>query len=69
MGVNRRRNRRQPRRSERRISVRAVRRDPIDFRKLSRALLALAQAEVEAEEEARRGEQGEDHKEPDGERA
>lgn len=48
MGVNRRR-RRQPRRSERRISVRAVRRDPIDLRKLSRALLAIAQAEAEAQ--------------------
>ncbi len=69
MGVNRRRNRRQPRRSERRISVRAVRRDPIDLRKLSRALLALAQAEVEAEAEARRlAEEGESREEPKSER-
>ena len=37
---------------ERRISVRAVRRDPPDLKKLSRALiaLALAQAEKEAQE-------------------
>jgi hypothetical protein len=69
MGVNRRRNRRQPRRSERRISVRAVRRDPIDLRKLSRALLALAQAEVEAEAEARqRDERQEASEEPNSER-
>lgn len=33
----------------RRISVRGVRRDPVDVRKLSRALIALAQAQAEAD--------------------
>lgn len=44
---------RQPK-SERRLSVRSVRRDPIDARKLARALLAIAaaaQAEKEAEQQ------------------
>ncbi len=35
--------------SERHISLRAVRRDPPDLKKLSRALITLALAEVEAE--------------------
>ena len=48
MSVGRRGQRPKPNR-ERRISVRAVRRDPPDLHKLSRALLALAQAEAEAE--------------------
>jgi hypothetical protein len=34
---------------DRHISVRAVRRDPPDLRKLSRALIALAVAEAEAQ--------------------
>jgi hypothetical protein len=38
----------QGRSRRRNISVRAVRRDPPDLRKLSRALIALAQAEAEA---------------------
>jgi hypothetical protein len=37
---------------ERHISVRAVRRDPPDLRKLSRALITLAMAEAEAAAEA-----------------
>ena len=37
---------------ERRISVRAVRRDPPDLRKLSQALIALAVAQAEAEAQA-----------------
>lgn len=39
---------------DRQISVRAVRRDPPDLRKLSRALiqLAMAQAEADAEQQA-----------------
>ena len=39
---------------QRNISVRAVRRDPPDLRKLSRALiqLAIAEAEAEAQQEA-----------------
>jgi hypothetical protein len=39
---------------QRNISVRAVRRDPPDLRKLSRALIQLAIAEAEAEAEATR---------------
>jgi hypothetical protein len=38
--------------SERRIRVRAVRRDPPDLRKLSRALIALALAQAQAEADA-----------------
>lgn len=37
---------------ERRITVRSVRRDPPDIRKLSRALIALAQAEAEQQAQA-----------------
>ena len=39
-------------RRERHISVRGVRRDPPDLRKLSRAVIALALAEAEAEAQA-----------------
>lgn len=39
-------------RPERRISVRAVRRDPPDLKKLSQALIALAMAQAEAEAQA-----------------
>lgn len=35
--------------SERRIAVRAVRRDPPDLKKLSQALIALAMAQAEAQ--------------------
>ncbi len=38
--------------NERRISIRAVRRDPPDLKKLSRALIALAMAQAQAEAEA-----------------
>jgi hypothetical protein len=38
--------------SQRRISVRGVRRDPPDLRKLSRAVITLALAEAEAERDA-----------------
>jgi hypothetical protein len=38
--------------NERRIRVRAVRRDPPDLKKLSRALIALAMAQAQAEAEA-----------------
>lgn len=40
------------RRRKRHISVRAVRRDPPDFRRLSRAVIDLAMAEAEAEAQA-----------------
>ena len=39
---------------ERHISVRGVRRDPPDLKKLSRALIQLAMAQAEAEAEAER---------------
>ncbi len=39
-------------RRERHISVRAVRRDPPDLRKLSRAIVAIAIAQAEAEAQA-----------------
>ena len=42
-------NKRSGGRSERHISVRAVRRDPPDLKKLSQALIALAMAQAEAE--------------------
>ena len=38
--------------NERRIRVRAVKRDPPDIKKLSRALIALAMAQAQAEAEA-----------------
>jgi hypothetical protein len=38
--------------NQRRIRVRAVRRDPPDLRKLSRALIALALAQAQAEADA-----------------
>jgi hypothetical protein len=37
--------------SERRIRVRAVRKDPADLRRLARALIELAKLQVEAEAE------------------
>lgn len=36
----------------RRISIRSVRKDPIDYKKLGRALIALAMAQAEAEAQA-----------------
>lgn len=51
-GGNRQQRRRHGR--ERRISVRAVQRNPVDLTKLSRVLLALAQAEAEATARAER---------------
>jgi hypothetical protein len=56
----RKRNSRKP---ERRISVRAVRRDPPDLKKFSQALIALAMAEAEAQADA---EQRDQHKRRDG---
>jgi hypothetical protein len=38
-----------PKRQERRLTVRSVRRDPPDIGKLSKALIALAMAEAERE--------------------
>jgi hypothetical protein len=44
--------RKEGKQSDRRISVRAVRRDPPDLKKLSQALIALAMAQAEAEAQA-----------------
>lgn len=44
--------RRRRRGRDQRILVRAVRRDPIDVQKLSRAVLALVRAQAEAEAQA-----------------
>jgi len=41
-----------PRGGERRIRVRAIRRDPPDIKKLSRALIALALTQAQAEADA-----------------
>jgi len=41
-------------REERRFTVRGIRRDPPDIRKLSRALIGLAMAEAEREAQAER---------------
>ena len=44
--------RKRTRAADRRISVRAIRRDPPDIKKLSRALIALAMAQAQAEADA-----------------
>jgi hypothetical protein len=49
--------------NERRIRIRAIRRDPPDVKKLSRALIALAMAQAQAEVEARAEHQTEKDKE------
>lgn len=48
---------------QRRISVRVVRRDPPDLRKLSRALITLVMAEAEQEERQRQSAAQEKHHE------
>ena len=45
------------RRRERRLSVRNVRRDPVDGRKLARALLSIVAAEAAAEHSANEAEE------------
>ena len=47
-------NKERGRREERRFTVRGIRRDPLDIRKLSKALLGLAMAEAEREAQAQR---------------
>lgn len=42
----------QPKSSNRQIRVRGIRRDPVDMRRLARALIALAQAEAESAAQA-----------------
>jgi hypothetical protein len=56
---------RKRRRAERRISVRAVRRDPPDLKKLSQALIALAIAQAEAEAQAEHEEGKATRKDPE----
>ena len=46
--------RKRTRAADRRISVRAIRRDPPDIKKLSRALIALAMAQAQAEADAQK---------------
>jgi hypothetical protein len=46
---------------ERQITVRSIRRDPPDLRKLSRAVIAMALREAEADAEARAAINGRDH--------
>ena len=57
------------RQSDRRISVRSIRRNPPDLHKLGRALIALAmaQAEAEAEAQATKANKPEDTPQPDSE--
>lgn len=55
------RNRKRGKPTERRISVRAVRREPPDLKKLSQALIALAIAQAEAEAQAEHGRPAENH--------
>jgi hypothetical protein len=50
---------------ERHISVRAVPRDPLDLRKLSRAAISMAMAEAAAEAEARAQNKGVDQSRTD----
>jgi hypothetical protein len=51
--TNYRRGLRGTRKAERRITVRSVRRNPPDLRKLSRAVIAIAMRDAEAQAEAR----------------
>lgn len=55
---NYRRNSRGTPKTERQITVRSVRRDPPDLRKLSRAVIAMALREAEAAAEAKEGMNG-----------
>src|SRR5438067_348361 len=50
---------------QRNISVRAVRRDPPDLRKLSRAVIALAMAQAEAEAQAAAARQADEQTDAD----
>ena len=43
-----------PEHSRRRVSVRSVRQEPADYRKVARALIALVEAEAAAEADATR---------------
>ena len=65
--LNYRRGQRGRPKAERRITVRSVRRDPPDLRKLSRAVIAMALREAEAE--ARAAEAGDVQPRPNGDDA
>jgi hypothetical protein len=60
-GRNRRRPQQSKRLRERRISIRAVQRDQVDIPKLSRALIALVQAEAETKARAEHEAAGHTH--------
>lgn len=51
MTGGRKRPQRSKRAHERHVSIRAIRREPVDVHKLARALITLAQAEMEAQAE------------------
>ena len=55
--------RKRTRAADRRISVRAIRRDPPDIKKLSRALIALALAQAQTEADAQAEHQTKEDKE------
>jgi hypothetical protein len=61
---NYRRGSRGTRKAERHITVRGVRREPPDLRKLSRAVIAMALREAEADAEAKAAMTGKDLEEP-----
>lgn len=61
---NYRRGKRGTRKAERRIIVRGVRREPPDLRKLSRAVIAMALREAEADAEAKAAMAGKSPDEP-----
>lgn len=49
---------------DRGISIRSVKKDPPDLRKIGRALIALAMAQAEADAQAQTNEQGANNSEP-----
>jgi hypothetical protein len=56
-------NKRRARAADRRIRVRAIRREPPDYKKLARALIALAMAQAQAEADAQNEHQTKQDKE------
>lgn len=63
---NHRRGSRGRRKAERHITVRSVRREPPDLRKLSRAVIAMAMREAEADAEAKAALKDAELSEPEG---
>lgn len=56
-------NKKRRRAADRRIRVRAIRRDPPDYKKLARALIALAMEQAQAEADAQNEHQAKQDKE------